>query len=416
MNTTSIFQTIEHWYSDHRIDNAPYWITQNYLYPKLDELQTNLFKQEIAGESTERRPIRLLTLGNGDTPVLIWTQMHGDEPTATRALLDILSIMQNQNHSDIIQGILNNLTLYILPMLNPDGAERFTRRTALGIDMNRDALALHTPEARILKSVREGYNIQWAYSLHDQQPRYAVGGTGKPAGISLLAAPSDWEGSITDIRRDAMRLITCIDDYAQNLLPGQIGKYDDAYEPRAFGDALHSWGTRGVLIESGYVPRDRYKETIRKVNAIAILGSLYNLAQNTLPSDDRYHSISFNRQYFSEYIFKHASISINGEDAGYQDAAFHLVHNPVKSTNKVGFKLQLTELGDCHLYSASYIFNQSGIGINFKVEPSSTSGLPEIDENAHCEIIDRESGNHITIIDGIPSTEPQEIFNPLEIR
>lgn len=411
MDTTQIFNTIEQWYAEHRIENVPYWITQKYLYPKLDELQTDLFTQEVAGESTEKRPIRYLKLGNGNIPVLMWSQMHGDEPTATRALLDIFSIMQNQKKTEIIQSIINTITLYVIPMLNPDGAERFTRRTALSIDMNRDALALRTPEARILKSVRDTYNTQWAYSLHDQEPRYTAGGIGKAAGISLLAAASDWDQSITEVRRDAMRLASCVGDYVQMTLPDQVGKYDDAYEPRAFGDALHTWGTRGVLIESGYIPRDRYKEIIRKANAIAIIGSLYHLARQELPTDASYHTIPLNRRYFAEYIFKNAAISINGENAGVQDAAFHLVHHPDKSTTTVRFKLALTELGDCSPFAASYIFDKSKIRINFIVDASSTSGLPETDENGHCEIVEPASGKQITITDGIPTVEPQDIFN-----
>jgi len=411
MNTTAIFKTIEQWYADHRIENVPYWITQEYLYPKLDELQTDLFVQEVAGESTEKRPIRYLKLGNGGIPVLMWSQMHGDEPTATRALLDMFTIIKEEFDSEIIQSIYNNLTLYIIPMLNPDGAERFTRRTAHGIDMNRDALALRTPEARILKSVRDTYNTQWAYSLHDQEPRYTVGGTRKAAGISLLSAASDWKQSVTEIRRDAMRLASCVANYVQKVLPDQIGRYDDAYEPRAFGDALHKWGTRGVLIESGYVPGDRYKESVRKANTIAILGSLYHLAKNELPPDTQYHSIPFNRRYFVEYLFKNATITINGKNTGNQDAAFHLLPHPDESSQTVNFKLGLSELGDCDPYAASYVFDNADIAIRFRVDPSSTSGLPEIDDPADCEIIDTKSGKKITIDIGIPSEPPEKVFS-----
>jgi hypothetical protein len=160
----SIIQTLLQWYDAHRIPDAPYWITQSYLYRHLDSLPDDLFKQRTAGTSSEGRPIRLLSLGSGPTPVLLWSQMHGDEPTATRALLDIFSIVRRERDHEIIRTILSQCTLYILPMVNPDGAERFSRRTALGIDMNRDALALRTPEAAILKSVRNKYNPRWAYS------------------------------------------------------------------------------------------------------------------------------------------------------------------------------------------------------------------------------------------------------------
>ena len=39
-----------------------------------------------------------------------------------------------------VKRILSALTLYVVPMLNPDGAERYQRRNAQNIDLNRDAL------------------------------------------------------------------------------------------------------------------------------------------------------------------------------------------------------------------------------------------------------------------------------------
>jgi hypothetical protein len=411
MNRKSITQSLERWYSEYRIGNVPYWIRQNYLYQSLDILPKDLCTQEIIGESAEKRPIRLVTLGHGDIPVLLWTQMHGDEPTATRALLDIFSIIRNKKESELIKTILNNLTLYIIPMLNPDGAERFTRRTVLGIDMNRDALALATPEARILKSVHDRYKPQWGYSLHDQEQRYTVGGTGQAAGISLLSAANGWEISVTDIRRETMQLASCVAEYAQPILPGQIGRYDDSYEPRAFGENMHLWGTRNVLIESGYIPYDRQKDTIRKANAISILGSLFHLAGNTLPPDDAYHSLPINRRYFAEYLFKRASVTINGTSAGRQDVAFHLEHSPDIETHTVAFKLYLTELGDCSPYSASYTFDATVIQIRFEVDPSVPSGLPVTEEKATCEI--EGADGRISVKEGIYSVEPEKIFGNL---
>ena len=76
-------------------------------------------------------------------------------------------------------------------MLNPDGAERFTRRTAQLIDLNRDALALETPEARILKETCNKYQPEYGFNLHDQDPRLTVGTTKKITAIALLAPSTD---------------------------------------------------------------------------------------------------------------------------------------------------------------------------------------------------------------------------------
>ena len=82
-----------------------------------------------------------MTVGRGPFKVLLWSQMHGDEPTATSALFDLFEYLYRHRAEDPAARILDALTLHAVPMLNPDGAEKFTRRNAQGIDVNRDAAA-----------------------------------------------------------------------------------------------------------------------------------------------------------------------------------------------------------------------------------------------------------------------------------
>src|SRR5512134_2236601 len=51
------------------------------------------FRVETVGRSGEGRPIRTVTFGRGPTRLLLWSQMHGDESSATMALADILGWM-----------------------------------------------------------------------------------------------------------------------------------------------------------------------------------------------------------------------------------------------------------------------------------------------------------------------------------
>ena len=155
----------------------------------------NILTIQNVGYSTEGRAINLLTLGNGKKKILMWSQMHGDEPTATMALLDILSYIKKNISTQEIQKILSETTLLIVPMLNPDGAERFQRQTVFSVDMNRDALQLSTPEAKILHSLQETYKPQFGFNLHDQDPRFTVGNTGNIATIALLAPAYNYEKS-----------------------------------------------------------------------------------------------------------------------------------------------------------------------------------------------------------------------------
>ena len=61
---------------------------------------------------------------------MLWSQMHGDEPSATPALLDIADFLLANSDQVAIRSILENYTLLIVPMLNPDGAEVWERRNS----------------------------------------------------------------------------------------------------------------------------------------------------------------------------------------------------------------------------------------------------------------------------------------------
>ena len=55
------------------------------------------------GESIEGRSLSLLSLGSGDTDVFLWSQMHGDEPTATQAIFDILNYFSSEQKNNAKQ-------------------------------------------------------------------------------------------------------------------------------------------------------------------------------------------------------------------------------------------------------------------------------------------------------------------------
>jgi len=110
----------------------------------------------------------------------------------------------------VTKTIREKLTLLVLPMLNPDGAERFTRRTAQLVDLNRDALVLETPEAKILKELCMKYKPEYGFNLHDQDTRLTVGTTKKITVIALLAPSTDESRSDNPVRLKAKKVAsTC---------------------------------------------------------------------------------------------------------------------------------------------------------------------------------------------------------------
>jgi Zinc carboxypeptidase len=246
---------------------------------------TGLLEVEEVGRSIQGRPISLLSLGRGPRQVLLWSQMHGDEPSATPALLDLTRYLLEAS-DPAAAAILERFTLRMVPMLNPDGAQRYVRRNAQAIDINRDALRLVTPEGRLLKDLRDRFDPELGFNLHDQDRRTTVGDTGHLATIALLAVAGDAEGTMTPGRARAKRVCASVVRTLSLFVAGGISRYDEDWNPRAFGDNLTAWGTPVVLIESGGIPPGLSYDDLTRLDFVAILGALSGLARNDLADVD----------------------------------------------------------------------------------------------------------------------------------
>ena len=270
----------------------------------------DLFRMEKVGESVEGRALNLVQAGSGSFPVLLWSQMHGDESTATAALFDIFEFLRRHRQDPTVRDILSSLTLYFLPMLNPDGAERFQRRNAQSIDINRDALRLQTPEGRALKAVRDRLQPQIGFNLHNQAWRTSVGRPPKPASISLLSVAFDEARSGSDGRTLTKKVCAVIRDALEPFASGQIGRYDDEFEVRAFGDNLTLWGTPVVLIETGPWPSIAPDPALVKLNFVAIVSALDALATGAVhrAKPERYESLPVNESGELYVIVKNGTV------------------------------------------------------------------------------------------------------------
>jgi hypothetical protein len=170
-------------------------------------------------------------------------------------------------------------------MLNPDGAERGRRRNAQGIDINRDARALETPEGRLLKDLRDRHRPFLGFNLHNQNGLTTVGDTGRVATIALLAVaaniPAD---AATRVQTPApgphlaKKVTAVLFEALSTFVYGHISRYDETYNPRAFGDNMTLWGTPIVLVESGGNPAGQQPDFGVKLNFVGLLAVLNSLA------------------------------------------------------------------------------------------------------------------------------------------
>jgi hypothetical protein len=252
---------------------------------ELEARYANGLSVEEVGRSVEGRPIHLLTLGRGPRRLLLWSQMHGDEPSATPALLDIAEFLLS-SPDPAAAALLDGATLLLVPMLNPDGAERYARRNVQGIDINRDALTLATPEGRLLKALRDRFEPELGFNLHDQSRRTTVGATGRLATVALLAVAGDEEETMTPGRARARRVCAAIARSLRPFVPDGIARYDEDWNPRAFGDNIAGWGTPVVLIESGGLPPGWGYPDLTRLNFVALLSVLSGLVEDDLVAED----------------------------------------------------------------------------------------------------------------------------------
>lgn len=272
----------------------------------------HVFKIRKLGNSNENRSIHLLSWGEGKTKVLLWSQMHGNEPTGTMAIFDLLNfILQNLDKPEI-KALQQNCSLHFIPMVNPDGAERFIRRNANQIDLNRDYLDAITVEASILKNIRDEINPDFGFNLHDQSTLWSVKNSLEPATISFLAPAYNEECSVNKVRERAMLVIADIYSTLSKFIPKNIGLFDETFEPRAFGDNFQKKGTSTLLIEAGGLQNDPEKQNIRKYYFLSILKGLLSISNRTyfIKSVKDYRAISSNAKQLYHIIIER--VSVNG--------------------------------------------------------------------------------------------------------
>jgi hypothetical protein len=253
--------------------------------------------------------------------------------------------------------ILENLTLYVIPMLNPDGAERFQRRNAQGIDINRDALLLQSPEAQTLKKIRDEHEPNIGFNLHNQSWRTSVGRTPpKPASISLLSVAFDEARTQNEGRLLTKKTCAVIRDALEPLAPGQIGRYDDEFEVRAFGDNITLWGTPVVLIETGPFQAREPDPALVRLNFVALLTALDALATGRVQQADpvRYESLPENDSRMFYTVIRQASIVTgSGVPPFTGDIGISATRRvrTVDGQRRIALTMGIEDLGDLRVFS-----------------------------------------------------------------
>lgn len=167
------------------------WVTPNQeirldAYESYEQLSGRLFgildrarrPMEIHSIATTAggRAVWLVKLGNPDnTPVMIITQQHGDEPHGTEAVLDLIQKLAMEGGGS--KSILDHLYVLVVPRVNPDGATYPDRgngdldappaRTASCLDANGDVIPGRLNEGRGVYTDRFIFDRDlWHYDMN----------------------------------------------------------------------------------------------------------------------------------------------------------------------------------------------------------------------------------------------------------
>ena len=345
------------------------YITLNHIEPLLKK-----YNATIAGRSVLEKPIYKLKIGSGKIKILIWSQMHGNESTTTRALFDYINLLQS--NTDDSERILKMFTFCMIPMLNPDGAEFYTRENANGIDLNRDAQSLSQPESIVLRKTFEEFQPHYCYNLHDQRTIYGVEDSGMPATVSFLAPAYNENRDINDVRAKAMNVIVAMNTVLQEYIPNQIGRFDDSFNFNCVGDTFQFLKVPTILFEAGHFPNDYEREETRKFIFIALFSGIEFLSENdiVISKMDEYLKIPQNKVVFYDIVYKNVKINYDNTKKIINFAA---QYKEVLYKNKIQFEARISQIGDLDNFFGHTVFEANG-------EPfsSNESEFPQIDQKA----------------------------------
>lgn len=302
-------ETFQSLYANHKESHLYHrYIYSDHLQPLLQKHKSN-FKIEIIGNSVLNEPIYSIKIGSGHKKILMWSQMHGNETTTTKAVFDICNVFAYAN-DEKIDTILSQCTIVIIPMLNPDGAKVYTRVNANTIDLNRDAQELSQSESRVLRDYFNSFQPDFCFNLHGQRTIFGAGNTNKSATVSFLAPAQDQDCTITSTRKKAMEIIAIMNENLQQVIPNQVGIYDDAFNINCVGDTFQSLNVPTLLFEAGHYPDDYSREIVRSYIFQSLLIAIDCIANKNITGEnyESYLQIPMNAKCFYDIIIRNAKI------------------------------------------------------------------------------------------------------------
>jgi len=144
---------------------------------RIERTSGGLVDVASAGTSGEGRDLLCATVGRGPTTFWLQARIHGNELHSTEAVLQILDHLASDDPKSRL--IREQLTVVVIPMYNPDGAEANIRQstTPNRIDLNRDWENFAQPESIAFWRLWRDVAPELALDLHHMGQAPVVDGT-----------------------------------------------------------------------------------------------------------------------------------------------------------------------------------------------------------------------------------------------
>jgi hypothetical protein len=235
----------------------------------------------VTGQSVRGRDIFALRISDNvqveeDEPeVVFWANIHGDEfASGEIAYRWAMELLDAYGIDPALTGYVDDLEIWVIPLLNPDGHENGTRENMNGVDLNRDfgwnwdgwggsTGAYSQPETRSLQEFCLEENVSlsatlhcegniflypWCHSPHDvpeQDLVVAVGGLyANAANYTLIKSWDDYEthGELLDLIHGGYGSLCYTAEISNSLQ-----QFDDSYARNTAGMELFCRDAGGGL-------------------------------------------------------------------------------------------------------------------------------------------------------------------------
>lgn len=269
---------------------------------KFQEEKQAALDLEVIGQTVKGRDIYLAKyITNENNPTILFlTQQHGNEQLATEGALEFIRHLGTNK----TKGMLENVNILILPMLNADGAmgdvdfslddyhadggRHLTRHNANNYDLNREhdkATIDMQPEARVLhENVLAKYNIDYMIDMHHQGTQMEVDGK-LVSGSILYPLHADVK---EEVRENSKKLGAVVYHAIEEKGWGNLGRYNGGTAARIGRNGIALRYDIATLLFEMRGMSDHYRDS-------AILGQKSNgylIQQSVLTLDSTVRAIA----------------------------------------------------------------------------------------------------------------------------